>query len=85
MNAAARLRRKIKSGDSFVVRACDRHGHTHAGAVALARRRIARGQGHSHTLLVVQVTAVVRLRKVTAISVEEVNASPSKRSKPMVR
>jgi hypothetical protein len=73
MNTTSSRKRKPATGQCFVVRALNRKGHTHAGAIALARRRIARGgRGYSHTLLVVQVAAVVRLKQVSAITVEEV-------------
>jgi hypothetical protein len=73
MNKTSSKKHRPASGQFFVVRALDRSGHTRAGAVALARRRIAcGGPGHSHALLVVQVEAVVRLKRVSAITVEEI-------------
>jgi len=86
MNASSVQKRRPVAGQFFVVRALDRKGHTRAGAVALARRRIERGgQGHSHALLVVEVAAVVRLKKAATITVEEVKNSRSKRRKRIVR
>ena len=78
----AKSKRKPTPGQFFVVRALDRRGHTRAGAIALARRRIAsRAKGHSHALLVVQVAAVVRLKQFSAIAVEVVKNSQTKRRK----
>ena len=79
MNATASQKRKPTAGQFFVIRALDRTGHTRAGAIALAHRRIARrGPGYSHVLLVAQVAAIVRLKKISAITVEVVKNSQSK-------
>lgn len=84
MKATESRKRKATAGQFFVIRALDRTGHTHAGAIALAQRRIARGgQGSSHVLLVAQVAAVVRLKKVPTITVETVKKPKDKRRKRM--
>ncbi len=76
MKATSSKKRKPAVGRFFVVRALDRKGYTRAGAISLARQRIdCGGQGHSHTLLVVQVEAVVRLKRGWASTVEEVRNS----------
>ena len=85
MNTTFNQKRKPTAGRYFVIRALKREGHTRAGAISIARQRIAcGGQGHFHVLLVVHVTAVVRLKRVPVITVEEVKNSKSRR-KRMVR